>query len=159
MINKGLKVWWDKKCLVLGKSWEEGFIEGLCKTKVFAPILSRGTFGSQNFLNLTNSSGIDNVLLEYRLAAELQKRNMIDLICPIFIGDYDKNTNCYSNYFKSGCHPDLKKFSHIVVQSIEDRVCEVLDSQCFGTPLINKISVKDIIDTITVNQGNFILYK
>ena len=81
----------------------------LCKSRVFVPILSRKAFvnQSQNILTLNNTSPIDNVLLEYRLAAELQQRNMIELVCPIMIGDYDESNKTYANYFKSGSHPSL----------------------------------------------------
>ena len=38
--EKGLRVWWDKKCLPLGMDWEEGFCEGLIKSKTFVALLS-----------------------------------------------------------------------------------------------------------------------
>ena len=72
------------------------------------------------------------------------------------IGDFDPSSNSYSNYFKSGSHPDLDNMSHVKVNSIETRVMEVLDSQSLGMPLIHKSSVKDIIDNITKNQGCFL---
>ena len=158
LTQKGLKVWWDIKCLEFGKPWEEGFIDGLFKSRVFVPILSREAFvgKNNNLLSLTNKSPVDNVLLEYRLAAELQKYQMIELVCPIMIGDYDNPSKSYTNYFKSGSHPDLKSMIEVVVNSIENRVVEVLDSQSLGMPLINSPSVKDIIDNITKNQGCFI---
>ena len=48
---------------------------------MFVPILSRGTFVSNSYsiLTLNANSPIDNVLLEYQIAVELQKRNLIEL--------------------------------------------------------------------------------
>ena len=81
---------------------------------------------------------------------------MIELVCPIMIGDFDPFSNSYSNYFKSGSHPALGSMKEVVVNSIETKVMEVLDSQSLGMPLIDKSSVKDIIDNITKNQGCFL---
>ena len=122
-------------------------------------MLSREAFVSknQNILNLSNNSPIDNVLLEYRLASELQKRNLIELVCPIMIGDFDEKNNSYANYFKSGSHPALKTVADVVVNNIEKRVIEVLDSQSLGMPLIDEASIKDILDNITKNQGILLL--
>ena len=41
LTEKGLRVWWDKKCLQPGVDWEEGFCEGLSKCKSFIALLSR----------------------------------------------------------------------------------------------------------------------
>ena len=86
---------------------------------------------------MKDSSPIDNVLLEYRLAGELQTRNLIELVCPIMIGDYDESTQSYSNYFKSGCHPNLNNVAEVYVNSIEHRTREVLDMQSLGIKIIN----------------------
>ena len=101
---------------------------------MFVPFLSRKAFvnGSQNILNITNSSPIDNVLLEYRLASELQQRRLIELVCPVMIGDYDDNNNTYANYFRSGSHPSLNSVAEVSVTSIENRILEILDTQSLG---------------------------
>ena len=41
--RQGLKVWWDKKCLLPGVPWEIGFTDGLLKSRIFLPIISRGS--------------------------------------------------------------------------------------------------------------------
>jgi hypothetical protein len=56
-----------------------GFCNGLAKSCIFLPILSRGAINDvnnsrSNFTALTASSNCDNVLLEHRLALELQQR-------------------------------------------------------------------------------------
>jgi hypothetical protein len=41
LTRKGLKVWWDKTCLLPGVPWEVGFTDGLLKSRIFLPIFSR----------------------------------------------------------------------------------------------------------------------
>lgn len=106
-------------------------------------------------MKLNENSPIDNVLLEYQIAVELQKRNLIELICPVMIGDFDKVKMSYNNYFKSGCHPDLKIVDNVIVKSIESRVMEVLDSESLGMPIFDNITIKGIVNAITINQGCF----
>jgi ankyrin repeat protein/serine/threonine protein kinase len=40
LVNRELKVWWDKRCLEGGKKWEEGFCDGLVQSKVFVCLIS-----------------------------------------------------------------------------------------------------------------------
>ena len=35
LTRKGLKVWWDKKCLMPGVAWEIGFTDGLLKSRIY----------------------------------------------------------------------------------------------------------------------------
>lgn len=42
LTSKGMKVWWDKKCLLPGVPWEVGFTDGLLKSRIFVPVFSRG---------------------------------------------------------------------------------------------------------------------
>jgi len=86
LMDKGVKVWWDKECLKPGVSWEEGFCDGLVKSRCFVPLLSRKAIKSR-FEALTENSWCDNVLLEYRLAVELADRGMLERMYPVFIGD------------------------------------------------------------------------
>ena len=84
----GVKVWWDKKCLLPGEPWEEGFCQGLIKSRAFVPLLSRGAIKNptvpwQNFENLTEGSRCDNVFLEHRLALELREMGFIEKIYPV----------------------------------------------------------------------------
>ena len=156
LTEKGLKVWWDKKCLQPGVDWEDGFCEGLIKSRAFIPLLSRG--GLQNFEGLTESSSCDNVLLEYRLALELQSFHLLEAVFPVFIGDSsadctDPKARVYKNYFKSGCVPNCPD---IVVKSVEDKLCEHLDNQGLGAPVISNPTVKDIYQSCVNYQGGFI---
>ena len=81
----GLKVWWDKHSLEPGMPWEEGFTNGLLKSRVFVPLLSRFAIHhpsetSQNFCLLREDSDCDNLLLELRLALDLQARGLVENI-------------------------------------------------------------------------------
>jgi serine/threonine protein kinase len=158
----GLKVWWDQKLLEFGKPWDEGFVDGLCKSRIFLPIFSRGAINHDtntrsNLTMLTSSSPVDNFLLEQRLALELSKRGLIELISPVMIGDFDMLTGTYNNYFASGSHPNLSNSSTVIVDSIEQIVLSELDRQSLGLPLIDLVSVKSVVDSILKNQGCFIV--
>ena len=156
LTEKGLRVWWDKTCLRAGVDWEEGFCEGLIKSKAFAPLLSRS--GLESFEGLTESSSCDNVLLEYRLALELQSFNLLEAVFPVFIGDssadsVDTRLCTYTNYFKSGCSP---KCPDIVVKSVEEKLCEHLNNQGLGAPFSSNRTVKEILQALSAHQGGFI---
>lgn len=144
------------------KPWDEGFIEGLVKSRLFVPIFSRGainhaTNNRSNITLLKADSAVDNFLLEQRLALELNKRSMIELISPIMIGDFDKTTGKYANYFASGSHPNLTGVAHIIVDEIEKSVSSELDRLSLGLPMIDNATVKSIIDAILKNQGSFLI--
>ena len=160
LTEKGLRVWWDKKCLQPGVDWEEGFCEGLIKSKAFVALLSRA--GLQNFEGLTDSSFCDNVLLEYRLALELQSFNLLEAVFPVMIGDSsgdssgdstDPRACTYTNYYKSGCSPNCPD---IVVMSVEEKLNEHLNNQGLGAPVGSNRTVKDTLQTLTTHQGGFI---
>ena len=103
LLERGLKPWWDKKCLLPGQNWEEGFCSGLVSSRCMVCLLSRGavknpTKPRNNFEFLQEDSKCDNVLLEWRLALELKERGMIEGIFPVMIGDKGPDGE-YSNYF------------------------------------------------------------
>ena len=161
LTEKGLKVWWDKKCLPSGVDWEQGFCEGLIKSRAFVALLSRAGMKNeaeirQNFEGLTGSSRCDNVLLEYRLALELQSIGLLQAVFPVMIGDSsgdstDPRACTYTNY--SGCAP---KCPDIVVTSVEEKLCEHLNNQGLGAPINSNLTVKDIYESLTKHQGGFI---
>ena len=156
LTQKGLRVWWDKKCLQPGVNWEEGFCEGLIKSRAFVALLSRG--GLQNFEGLTESSRCDNVLLEYRLALELQSFNLLEAVFPVMIGDCsgdstDPRACTYTDYFKSGCSPRCPDIS---VKSVEVTLREHLNNHGLGAPVGSNRTVKDVLQALTAHQGGFI---
>ena len=143
-----------------GVSWEEGFCDGLVKSRCFLPLLSRGS--SDNFTKLASSSPCDNVLLEYNLALELRERGLIDFIYPVLIGDFtvdatDPNTGNYSKYFQRpplGCHPDLSLNGSVCVTSIVNKLQSHLHRLSLGSLLLDQsLTIKWVVDSITINQG------
>ena len=83
-----MKVWYDQVSLQPGVPWEEGFCEGMMKSRAFVPLLSRRAL--VNFEHLNEGSSCDNVLLEYRLAQELRVSGFIEKIYPVMIGDREE---------------------------------------------------------------------
>ena len=143
-----------------GEPWEVGFANGLVQSSILIPILSRGALNDptnhrSNVTKHSNTSECDNVLLEYRLGMELHERGMLDLIYPIFIGDKDANDN-FMNYFASGCHPDLSKVANTVVDKIEDKLFQHLDNHALGSPMVDNMTIADIVNGIAANQGGFV---
>lgn len=175
--KRGLKVWWDKKSLPNGKPWEEGFCDGLLKSRAFVAVVSRESINSstvtrQNFSLLTEQSPCDNVLLEYRMALQLKSLGMLEAIYPVLIGDSeeDKVSPCviakqsttvesdyrslvFSSYFASGCCPSCPDVS---VQSIESKLLEHFDRSGLGSPLDTNVSVKETLQGILRNQGGLV---
>ena len=69
--KKNVAAWLDVKNLEAGKDWEEGFCAGLANSRIFLPLISRKSIKRQ-FETIEVQSRCDNVLLEFRLALELQ---------------------------------------------------------------------------------------
>ena len=153
----GLKVWWDKKCLQPGQSWEVGFCQGLVDSSSIVCIISRGGMKNpdvkwMNWENLQSDSRCDNVLLEWRLALELKERGMIQAIFPVMVGDVDRNGK-FSNFFKSGCKPEAPI---VTVDMVETKLREHLDRECLGYPYKDRDTVQSVLNDVLANQGKFV---
>jgi len=159
LTEKGLKVYWDVKCLAPGVDWEQGFCEGLVSSRAFVPLLSRDainhpTVDWQNFSKLTAGARQDNVFLEHRLAIELQELGLIEKVFPVFIGDCDAASRRYSHYFRSGCHPAA--LPDVAVAAVEEKLVHHLEAQALGTPLRADRTVSSVVAAVTTCQGAFI---
>ena len=163
LTEAGFKVWWDKAMLEPGVSWEEGFCDGLIKSKIFIPIISKfainhPTIDAQNFTTLQENSSCDNVLLEYWLALELHRRGFIDRIYPLLIGQKVKGFSTgieeYNNFFDEGGYPDIQ--GEVIVASVERLLTDHLDRLCLGTPLYFGFSVSHILKKLLKNQGKVV---
>eukprot|EP01042_Synura_sphagnicola_P036298 gene36298-biopygen1040 len=160
LTGKGLKVWWDKKCLLPGQNWEEGFCSGLVSSRCLVCLLSRDAIKCpmrdwHNIEKLVEGSRCDNVLLEWRLALDLKERGMIEGIFPVMIGDKGID-GTYSNYFTSACNPSPPD---IIVKSIENKLHEHLGREGLGSPYVDHLTVKSICTAILSNQGGFYVGK
>ena len=93
------------------------------------------------------------MLLEHRLALELCERGVVVSIYPVLIGDLvaDNGTEVFTDYFLTGCHPTCT--NNVVVESVENMLQDHLNRLCFGTPLLDNMTVPVILDSIVRNQG------
>ncbi len=86
LCERGLKVWWDKECLKSGEPWEVGFCQGLMNSNSFVCIVTKSGINDEdsgdrrNFWALKEESSCDNVLLEHRLAVELNAMGVINKV-------------------------------------------------------------------------------
>ena len=154
-----LSVYRDANCLKSGVDWEQGFIEGVVSSRAFVPLLSRDAInnpieGKPNFSKVTLESPVDNVLLEYRMAVELQGLGLIEYMFPVFIGNKDDTTEEYSKYFECGCHPSSPD---VAVKSVEEKLLHHMESQALGTPLVPNRTVKSVMGAVTTCQGAFVV--
>jgi hypothetical protein len=144
-------------------SWEEGFCDGLLKSRIFVPLLSKKAINNPankrcDFTALTPDSPCDNVLLEHNIALELAARGLVERIYPVMIGEpvegtSDADNPIYSNYFASGAHPNL--VGDVIVTTVVQQLEHHLDRSCLGTPLLQDMTVKNTLAALLVNQGCF----
>ena len=157
LTSHGLKVWWDKKCLLPGEPWEEGFCKGLVSSTVFLPIYSKAAINHptnlrQSFGLLTANSPCDNMYLEQRLALELRDRGLIEKIFPVFVGEKQADGN-HTRYQFQADHPTLPD---VRVAAVEDKLIGHLDGQGLGLPYHMDMTVADVIGAVTKYQGSFV---
>lgn len=159
LTKRGIKVWLDVKCLEPGVSWEQGFADGLVKSRVFVPILSRRAINdneniSCDFTRLTENSSCDNVLLEYILALEFHQRELVERIYPVMIGDFNSDYQTYGKYFVDGCHPRLE--GNVTVHSVETQVEYHLNRLRLGSPLLSDMTVAGVCKEVVSKQGKLV---
>lgn len=138
---KGVKVWWDLD-LPVGENWKHGFCCALADSDVFIALISRGAIGtvgkfadgsqdnSRNWAGLTCGSPCDNVLLEHRLALELQAQGIIRKVVPIMIGD-QAESGAYLNWNAS----KPPRAADVVVDSLERETAQKLSDLGLGAPM------------------------
>jgi hypothetical protein len=123
-------VWWDGRCLPDGQSWEEGFVDGLCTSDIFVPIMSKAALAP--CANLMTSSRCDNVILEYQVALDLKSRKQLRAIFPVLVGEASP---MYRNFFEVGGAP---RCIDEVVHSIDNKLCHHLQRLGKGKPYLSK---------------------
>ena len=148
---RGVRVWWDRKCLLPGQPWEEGFADGLFASSVFVPVLSKA--GLKKFGELTAGSWCDNVLLEHRMALELKHRGALELIYPIMVGEVQPLGTLgdgYGNFFADGAKPTCPR---VAVQAVEDKLAEHLRRGGKGSAQTAPQTVCGVLDEVLAHQG------
>jgi len=162
LLDRGLKVWWDRVCLEPGVPWEEGFCDGLVQSKAFVPILSLDAIHHpeiawQNFANLRPDSKVDNVFLEHRLALELRNLKLIEKIYPVMVGEVIEKDETTGEvvYGRYRC-PAESPPANAAVDSVESKIREHMSRQAIGAPMHDSMTVRDVYQTIMTNQGGFV---
>ena len=125
----GLKVWWDKTSLEPGEPWDIAAFKGMLKSKIFIPLVSRGSL--QRMATLDKGAACDNMYLEFVLALELRERGSLDKIFPLMLGDIDEANGRYSKFTFRGpnpCYPT--SFPELVVESVDAKVRCFLTTVC-----------------------------
>jgi len=153
---RGLRVWWDRKCLPQGRSWEEGFADALIEAALFVPILSKDALAP--FADLTPSSACDNFLLEHRLALELEHHDADHgrLVLPILRGELAELGTlgeCYGDFFKDEGVPACPE---VVVDTVESKLAEHLERAGKGAVRGAPKTVKESLVKILGHQGVFV---
>jgi hypothetical protein len=174
LTQKGLKVYWDAKCLP-GELWEKEFCKGLVQSRVFVPFVSQEAIKHpskawQNFEKLTaDQANCDNVFLEHRLAIELKQRGLVEKIFPVIIGSSRtvagatvpiyRDTNGPTDDPPCGSYAecDLRQemptsAPSVQVRAVEVKITEHLESNCLGTPLLQG-NVINVYNTLMGYQG------
>lgn len=155
----GLRVFWDKVCLLDGQKWEQSFVEGLASTTLLVPVLSPK--GVENFLTLAPDSRCDNVLLEHRLGLELRALNWVSGIYPVLLNatellspaagaDADgaalggagavAQTAAAPAGFVGQWFPPTWSMPTCTVHAVEAKVRQHLASLCLGSPLLPELA-------------------
>jgi hypothetical protein len=87
----GLKPFLDKECLPLTEEWKGNFLRALRGSKYFVALISTAGLAAARNHFIDHSK--DNVLLEYQLAMEIDKKRMQDgnpeFIIPVLVGQLE----------------------------------------------------------------------
>lgn len=149
LTSRGVKVWWDVKCLKDGENWEAGFCRGLINSAVFVCVLSRKAL--ENFKNLEQGSKCDNVLLEHHLALELLQRGLLQKIFPLAVADtVPGSDDILAAIDWKSIYPAAPDVS---VDTVENNVKQHLTNQSLGSPFQPGRTVVSVVDEIKKMQG------
>ena len=84
--SEGYKPYLDKKCLVNGQDWKEGFLNGLRNSSFFVPLISSP--GLAPARDDTKDHSYDNVLIEYQLALHIAEEKA-GFVVPVLVGQVE----------------------------------------------------------------------
>eukprot|EP00300_Choanocystis_sp_HF-7_P041744 c8529_g1_i2.p1 GENE.c8529_g1_i2~~c8529_g1_i2.p1 ORF type:complete len:631 (-),score=100.70 c8529_g1_i2:28-1920(-) len=74
-------VFFDQKCLLVGRQWDISFAQALSHSAVYIPLISPAVLSTMT--TKTKAAEIDNVLLEWLMALELHKQGLVKSIVPV----------------------------------------------------------------------------
>ena len=160
LTDEGIDVWWDKECLPKGKSWEEGFADGLFGSALFVPILSKAALAP--FAGLDAQAGCDNVFLEHRLALEMLARGRIKRIFPIFVGERREDSSQQPSFGDANPGKILPSCKDVLVPAVERKVTEHLRRKRYRRQRLveeqgaHATTVGAVVRALTQNQGELL---
>ena len=147
----------DKVCLVDGERWDHGFMTALSRSRVFVPLLSPGAIER---MESTDADAIDNVLLEWSAAIELQSRSGegLQMIVPLFFDDFRSAVRAKTDKLQShaaGTEARLRKY--LLEITGDDSITGLLEGiGHFKDSPQGKISPIGVIRTLSAFQGTSI---
>ena len=157
-VTRNMRVFWDKKCLRTGESWEAGFSRAICSSTVVVTVMSREALAS--VVNLGPDSRCDNVVLEYALALSLAELKDTRIF-PLLVGDKVKNDDAglgqqiasLKEQIDAGATPgeDLEKTKTLLASlekrhaGLDERYTHYFESGCHPTP-VPEVQVRQIDD-------------
>ena len=106
---------------------------------------------------LATDSACDNMYLEFVLALELRERSSLDKIFPLMLGDKDDATGKYGRFTFRGANPCYPtKWPEVAVESVDAKLRERLDDMELGMPLVDAMTVTDVLAGVMKYQGAYI---
>ena len=129
-----LRVYLDKECLKDGEDWEEGFVRGLSKSSCYVLLFSRQAM--ESLVREDRLNDCDNVLLELRLARELQERRGRDHFKVYFLmlGDYTPQQAFHRPFDWFAGHGDHPGYPEASCAAVEAKLTERLKQLDLGKP-------------------------
>ena len=112
--SEGYKPYLDKKCLVNGKDWKEGFLNGLKNSSFFIPLIS--SLGLAPAKDNTKDHSYDNVLIEYQLALHIGEEKA-GFVIPVLVGRADGSALYKFSEFSSSLYSSTVKAQEVGVDS------------------------------------------
>jgi serine/threonine protein kinase len=140
--REGLKIFWDKQCLKDGQKWEDGFMQGLQKSKRVVALISEKTLKGIADKACTQP---DNVLKEWEAAVDKFELDS-KYIVPVLIGEYvkvaDSNGEALKRFGSFGGIPG-KPWPDSCSTTCKDRTIKQLMAKLFSIQGIH-LDPKDI---------------
>jgi serine/threonine protein kinase len=142
---RGVRVWWDKRCIAAGTDWEEEFCAGLANSCYCICLVSKG--GLARMRTLSATSICDNVLLEWILALNLKQRDMLKSVIPLSLDSVRAN-----------------EFPDVVVEAVAAKLLSHFKkipssglasgkSQTVSTKPVIALTVRETLETLLQYQG------
>lgn len=128
--SAGLIPFWDKKKLIAGEGWKEGFLRGLKNSSCFVALISSDALAPVRDVYCDHT--YDNVLLEYQMALDLNDRHRKaekpEIVIPVHIGKMeggalykfrDFSSSLYSDSIKAKENPEEVKRKRLLAEKAE----------------------------------------